>query len=752
MMKRLWLLLMLLYVSPAWAMEHYVNVVRNQQGDAVSNVTVYVYLAGTTTLATIYSDNGVTQKNNPFTTSNNVSNGTYGSFDFYSSNGVFDLVFSKPGITFSSALTRRISLFDVNDGGGGGGGGSSAFQDITSGTNLSAAMIVGSGASLDTTGSGIIDANRFNGNTLIGLADGGTNASSWTASRCVRVNSGGTALESASSDCAAPAFSSITTGTNSTASMIVGTGAAIAPSGTGQIIATGVLPNTVSLGGDTTGNYVASATASQGLTLTGTEGGSLGLQTCTNGQILKNVGGTSWACSADSTGGTPTFDSIGSGTNSTATMTVGTGSTLMTSGSGTIIATTSAALTTNGANCTAGQGAGGVSAAGAAENCTDYMEEPGSSGIVARTGANVSAARTITGTASEISVSNGDGVAANPVLSLPSSLSLTGKSVTVGSGGSIVASGTGTITATAVVADAVALGTGTTGNYVSGITANQGLLLTGTEGATVGLIACTNGQILKNSGGTTWGCAADSSGGAFDTLTSGTNTTATMTVSTGASLTFSGSGTVNASTYKGNTTIAVADGGTNLTTATDDNVMVGNGTTWQTKALPSCSNASTSKLLYDNSTNAFSCGTDQGSGAGTTFDAIATGTNTTATMVVSTGAGLTPSGTGVIAANSIWSNVTTVNAGNSPYPAVNPNSHIFCDATAGSRTINLPAATNRNMFFIYVIGSNGCQINRAGADTIFTGISSGLTSYTIRNAGSNFWFKSDGTNTWYLGG
>lgn len=54
--------------------------------------------------------------------------------------------------------------------------------------------------------------------------------------------------------------------------------------------------------------------------------------------------------------------------------------------------------------------------------------------------------------------------------------------------------------------------------------------------------------------------------------------------------------------------IPIANGGTNLTAAADDNVMVGNATTWQTKAIPSCS-ATTSALRYNVSTNVFTCDT-----------------------------------------------------------------------------------------------------------------------------------------------
>ena len=48
-----------------------------------------------------------------------------------------------------------------------------------------------------------------------------------------------------------------------------------------------------------------------------------------------------------------------------------------------------------------------------------------SSGLIARTGAGTAAARTITGTANQVVVSNGDGVSGNPTLSLPQSIATT---------------------------------------------------------------------------------------------------------------------------------------------------------------------------------------------------------------------------------------------------------------------------------------------------------------------------------------
>lgn len=55
-------------------------------------------------------------------------------------------------------------------------------------------------------------------------------------------------------------------------------------------------------------------------------------------------------------------------------------------------------------------------------------------------------------------------------------------------------------------------------------------------------------------------------------------------------------------------TLPVANGGTNVTSSADDNVLVGNGTTWQSKALTSCS-AADSAVTYNTSTNAWGCNT-----------------------------------------------------------------------------------------------------------------------------------------------
>lgn len=97
-------------------------------------------------------------------------------------------------------------------------------------------------------------------------------------------------------------------------------------------------------------------------------------------------------------------------------------------------------------------------------------------------------------------------------------------------------------------------------------------------------------------------------------------------------------------------TLPVANGGTNLTASSDDNVMVGNGTTWQSKAIADCDTATTSKLLYDAGTNAFSCGTDQDSGAGSGTIAGLTDLQTSvagATATIKTGRSIALDGSGL---------------------------------------------------------------------------------------------------------
>lgn len=71
------------------------------------------------------------------------------------------------------------------------------------------------------------------------------------------------------------------------------------------------------------GNEVLNAISGQGLTRSGSgtalDPFTLGLQSCTDGQILKNTGGTGWACAADGTGGGISYTADGQGIELTGT-------------------------------------------------------------------------------------------------------------------------------------------------------------------------------------------------------------------------------------------------------------------------------------------------------------------------------------------------------------------------------------------------------------------------------------------------
>lgn len=74
-------------------MQRYQNSLINTEGEAVVGATVDVFLAGTSTRPTLYSDNGVTTTPNPLTTD------AQGNFFFFVADGRYDLDFSGAGIT-----------------------------------------------------------------------------------------------------------------------------------------------------------------------------------------------------------------------------------------------------------------------------------------------------------------------------------------------------------------------------------------------------------------------------------------------------------------------------------------------------------------------------------------------------------------------------------------------------------------------------------------------------------------------------
>lgn len=98
-------------------------------------------------------------------------------------------------------------------------------------------------------------------------------------------------------------------------------------------------------------------------------------------------------------------------------------------------------------------------------------------GMLARTGSGTCATRTITGTANEITVTNGDGVSGNPTLSLPASLTFTGKTITGGTYVNPAISGT-TPTGAGVMGFGTSqlnFGDGTTNRFIASLDQTQTL-------------------------------------------------------------------------------------------------------------------------------------------------------------------------------------------------------------------------------------------------------------------------------------
>jgi hypothetical protein len=151
----------------------------------------------------------------------------------------------------------------------------------------------------------------------------------------------------------------------------------------------------------------------------GTGGGGSGDVTavgdCTTGDCLSSSGSGTSLTFRNATSGTITVTPVAGA--------LGTRTLSLPASTGTLAITTdnvasATSLAANGANCSAGSAPLGVSAAGAAETCTDYMEEPSGTGIVAKTSANSATGRTLTGTSGNIDISNGTGVAGNPTFDL----------------------------------------------------------------------------------------------------------------------------------------------------------------------------------------------------------------------------------------------------------------------------------------------------------------------------------------------
>ncbi len=155
-----------------------------------------------------------------------------------------------------------------------------------------------------------------------------------------------------------------------------------------------------------------------------------------------------------------------------------------------------------------------------------------------------------------------EGSVLTPYNSAQASIGTGGLSLSDLGGGILHSNGSGNITSSSVnLASGDVSGTLTVGNGGTGqtsFTANGVLYGNGTSGLSI-LAPGTSGYVLQTnaaSSAPSWVAASGLTAGSipFSGITTATNTTAAMTIGTGASLTFSGTGTINANQLNGQTT------------------------------------------------------------------------------------------------------------------------------------------------------------------------------------------------------
>jgi hypothetical protein len=120
----------------------------------LGNATVDVFITGTTTRASLYSDNGVTAKSNPFTST------ATGAVAFYAPDDRYDIVVTKAG--FSPVTVADVILEDIDD---------SVVTDISN------AAIIDSSFSNGTVVGSAVQSSTLSANTIVGGTLAGTTVS-----------------------------------------------------------------------------------------------------------------------------------------------------------------------------------------------------------------------------------------------------------------------------------------------------------------------------------------------------------------------------------------------------------------------------------------------------------------------------------------------------------------------------------------------------------------------------------------------
>ena len=249
------------------------------------------------------------------------------------SNAINNLLPTQTGESGNCLGTNGTTSSWVTCGSGGGG----AFNALTSGTNTSASMLVGSGAVLSSTGTGIVSANQLNGGAI---PTSGALLASNSGNQIIPLSLGANLVVAGS-----------VVGTSQSINSQIGTSYTIQGSDAGALITFNnaaavavALPQAGTTGFLSGFSFDVQNKGAGVVTITPTtstinSGSTLTFSQNTGCTVTSDGGNYQVsACTAVSSGGGSggAFSSIGTGTNTTATMTVGSGATLTTSGTGVV--------------------------------------------------------------------------------------------------------------------------------------------------------------------------------------------------------------------------------------------------------------------------------------------------------------------------------------------------------------------------------------------------------------------------------